>query len=162
MTGTYSGPSSLALPIRPFRIVPAAVVANLFPLEMSLTFNAALRLLSRQEPPPMPQLYPADGAQVGDLGIQLIVQVLDQDGAVIDIGAATTMKIKLLKPDGAAVDKTALLYSDGRDGKMVYTTISGDLNQAGLYQLQGKLTLNGTAKSTRLATLIVAVNVDNN
>lgn len=162
MSGTFSEPSSLSLPIRPFRFVPAATVANLFPLKMSLTFNAALPLLSRQEPLPMTDLYPEDGAQVGDVGLQIIVQVLDQNGAVIDIGGAVALKIKLLKPDGTTLDKTASFLTDGSDGKIYYTTIVGDLNQAGLWQVQGKLTLDGTAKSTRLAGMIVAENVDNN
>lgn len=162
MSGTFTEPSSLALPIRPFRIVPPAVVANLFSLELSLEFNVALEILSRQEPPAMTDLYPPDGAQVGDVGVKIVVQVLDQDGEIIDIGGATGLKIKLQKPDGTAVDKTALLFSDGSDGKMYYATVSGDLDQAGLFLVQGKLTLGGTPKSTRVAGMTVAINVDNN
>lgn len=162
MSGTYSEPSSLSLPIRPFRIVPQPVVANVFALKISLTFNAVLELLSRQEPPPMTELYPADGAQVGDVGIQIIVQVIDQDGDILDIGDASALKIKLQKPDGTAVDKGAALLTDGSDGKMYYTTQTNDLDQAGIWQVQGKLTLSGTPKSTRVASMVVAANVDNN
>ena len=161
MSGHLSGPSDIGLPRRPFRIAPAAIIINNFALEASFIFEAALDLLSRQEPPTMVDLYPADGAQVGDVGVALVVQVLDQNGNVINIAGAASLTIKLLAPDGTSADKVASLYSDGRDGKMVYVTQSGDLAQAGLYQVQGKLTLNGTPKSTRLAGLTVAVNVDN-
>lgn len=110
----------------------------------------------------MTDLYPPDGAQVGDVGVKIIVQVLDQEGEIIDIGGATGLKIKLQKPDGTSADKTAVLLSDGSDGKMYYASVSGDLDQAGLFLVQGKITLGATPKSTRVATMTVALNVDNN
>lgn len=161
MSGKFTELSSFGAPRTPFRIAPAVVILDLFPLKMSFQFNAALNLLGRQEVPAMIDLYPADGAQVGDVGVQIVVQVLDQDDNVVDIAGASALKIKFLKPDGTALDKTAVLYSDGTDGKIVYTTLTGDLDQAGLYQLQGKLNLNSTPKSTRLGALVVAANVDN-
>lgn len=101
-------------------------------------------------------------AQVDDVGVQLVVQVVDQSGAVIDVSSATALKIKLGYPDRiTTADKTASLFTDGTDGKIVYATIAGDLSQDGLYYIQGEVTLSGAPVSTRKGTLQVFSNVDN-
>ncbi len=79
---------------------------------------------------------------VGDTGTILEVELLDADDVVVPIGTATSLTIKLSKPDGiTTLTKTAVLTTDGLDGKLEYVTISGDIDQAGPWQIQGFVTL---------------------
>ncbi len=71
--------------------------------------------------------------------IGTIIEVTVKNGSVVvDISAATTLSIFLKKPVSATVlTKTGVLTTDGTDGKMQYTTISGDLDEEGVWQIQG-------------------------
>jgi hypothetical protein len=73
---------------------------------------------------------------VADTGSQFIVTFKDCD-VVVDISSATLLQIIFHKPDGSEVTKTAILYTDGTDGKAYYTTISGDLDIGGWWVIQG-------------------------
>lgn len=98
--------------------------------------------------------------QVGDVGVQLIVQFLDAQGGILDMSTATALVIKIGKPDGTTEDKAAALLTDGRDGKVVYATVADDLDQAGTYNIQGKADVSGGLKSTALGAFEVVANVD--
>lgn len=109
-------------------------------------------------------IIPDAFAQVGDVGTQLIVTCLDQNGDIIDIAAAATLVIKLGYPDETTTkDCTASLYTDGSDGNMVYVTQANDLNQAGLYTVQGKFSFASgpVLTSGNPSFLLVRANVDN-
>lgn len=99
--------------------------------------------------------------QVGDAGIQIIVQVLDGAGQPVDLRPATAKVIKILLPDGTTKDVAATFLDDGSDGKIFYTTAAIDLSEVGVYRVQGKVTMGNAAKSTQLGTLQVLANVDN-
>jgi len=79
--------------------------------------------------------------QVGDIGTQLQIEVVDQDSVVVDIGPATTKEICLSKPSGTNVKFTASFPSggDGSDGLMEYITESGDLDEEGVWKIQGRV-----------------------
>jgi hypothetical protein len=66
--------------------------------------------------------------------------IKDQDGVVVDIGAATIEMIFRL-PDGTASLKTAVLTGDGSDGKMEYKGDTNFLAQIGKWQRQSKVTI---------------------
>lgn len=72
---------------------------------------------------------------VDDIGTLFILTVKD-GGVVVDISSATNLEVLLKKPDYVYVSKTGLFYSDGTDGKIKYTSISGDFDQIGLYKIQ--------------------------
>ena len=38
--------------------------------------------------------------------------------------------------------KTAVFNSDGTDGKIYYTIVSGDFDEAGTYKIQGKVVIS--------------------
>ncbi len=100
----------------------------------------------------MPDLDLSDDPQVhvGDTGTVLLVTVVDQDGAPVDISAATTLRIYLTRPDRTTVTKTAVRDTTGTDGKMRYTTQAGDLNQDGTWKIQGYVAgASGWSGSTR-------------
>lgn len=71
-------------------------------------------------------------AYVGDIGTKIEVNTY------IDLTTATVMQLKIKKPDGTIMTKTATIPVGltAADGKIVYTTIAGDFDQAGLYLVQ--------------------------
>lgn len=94
----------------------------------------------------------------GDVGTKLLVTVLD-DGVVVDISAASTLSIFIKKPDGTILTVTGVLETDGTDGKMYYVTVSGDIDVAGTYKIQGQVVLGGGTFNTSTATFMVHCNL---
>ncbi len=74
---------------------------------------------------------------VDDIGTIFTVTIVDQDDAVVDISLYSPKQLIFTKPDGTRVEQTASFTTDGTDGKIQYTSESGDLDQPGLWQLQG-------------------------
>jgi hypothetical protein len=75
---------------------------------------------------------------VQDFGVIFEVTIVE-GGVAVDISAATTLTIKFKKPGGSTLTKTAVLSGTGVDGKMRYTTVSGELDQVGLWEIQAYL-----------------------
>ena len=61
----------------------------------------------------------------------------------VDIPTATGLSLEVRKPSGALVSLPGLLYGDGTDGKMKYTTVAGDLDEVGNYEMQGAAVIGG-------------------
>jgi hypothetical protein len=80
---------------------------------------------------------------VGDIGTQFVVEVKDGSTAV-DVSSATTKQILIKKPDGTLLTKTAGFFTDGTDGKLTYSTISGDLSIAGTWKIQAYVIIGGS------------------
>lgn len=82
---------------------------------------------------------------VGDIATELRVQVLDQDRVAVDLSAATCALL-VAKPDGTVVEWVATAGSLEAGltavlGWMYYLTVEADLDQAGKYRLQGRVTI---------------------
>ena len=76
--------------------------------------------------------------------VQLVVDIVDiNTGEPVPLQTATNMQIGVLYPDFSSAIFTATLYTDGSDGKIVYTTQQGDLSESGLYKIQGTATIGG-------------------
>lgn len=93
---------------------------------------------------------------VGDIGTVIEMTVTNQDDAVVDLSTATTKQIILKKPDGTKLTKTASFVTDGTDGKLSYTTASGDIDQSGPWQLQAYVVLSGGSWHTTKAEMEVS------
>ena len=78
----------------------------------------------------------------GDIGTQFVLTLTD-DGAVVDISASTTKQFYFRKPDGSAKTVTAEFVTDGTDGQLKYTTVSGDIDQAGYWEIQARIEMGG-------------------
>jgi hypothetical protein len=88
---------------------------------------------------------------VGDIGATVLLEV-KETRAALNISAATSLQIEIQRPDGTTLDKTAVFNSDGTDGKIKYVTVSGDLNTAGRYEVQGYFVLSTwTGRTERVA-----------
>ena len=94
-----------------------------------------------------------------DIGTKLLITVTDC-GTVLDISTATALSIFIKQPDGTLLSRTGVLETDGTDGKMYYLTVAGDLDTAGSYKIQGKVTLPSAASHyTSTATFRVECNL---
>ena len=81
--------------------------------------------------------------QINAIGVAIIVTVVEDDAAV-DLSTVTTKELVFLKPDGTSSTKTAsFTNSPGSDGKIQYVTQSGDLDQAGIWTVQGSVVFSG-------------------
>jgi len=94
----------------------------------------------------------------GDVGT-VFVATIKQGSNVIDISAATTTQLLFEKPDGSVLTKTATLTTDGTDGKLQYTTQSGDLDMSGQWRLQAYLVLGTWTGKTDVHVFQVHTNI---
>lgn len=100
----------------------------------------------------------ANEVRVGDIGTRFKVTL--KDGAsVVSLSSATTKQIILKKPDGTKLTKSATFSSDGADGIMYYDTVSGDLDVAGVWKLQGKVVITAGTFSTDIYSFKVHRNL---
>lgn len=81
----------------------------------------------------------ANEVHVGDIGT-VYKQTLEDSGTAIDISGASAMQFLVLKPDGTTATWTAAFDTDGTDGVIKYTTVADDLDQAGVWYIQAKIT----------------------
>lgn len=81
----------------------------------------------------------SDTIRKGDIGT-VIRCTVKEAGSALDLSGATTKQIKIQKPDGTILTKTAAFTTDGTDGQIQYTTISGDADLIGRYEIQVVIT----------------------
>ena len=83
-----------------------------------------------------------------DVNTALVITIVDEDGEAVNVASATVMKILLRKPDDEEMVKTAVLDTDGSDGKIKYLTIDGDLDQHGTWEIQGFVKIGSSENYT--------------
>ena len=81
------------------------------------------------------------GIHQNDIGTTLQVTIVNCNSVAVDISSADALQIVLKKPGGTAVTKTASFYTDGSDGIITYTIVSGDLDEVGTWKLQAVVTI---------------------
>jgi hypothetical protein len=77
---------------------------------------------------------------VDDVGTRFLATIKDC-GDVVNVSGASYLTFTFKKPDDSSINRTASIYTNGTDGKIYYDTVAGDLDQAGLYKLQGRVAL---------------------
>lgn len=77
---------------------------------------------------------------VGDEGT-IIYFNIKENGAAADVSTATVQKVRFQKKDKTTVDKLTTFNSDGTDGILKYTTVTGDIDQKGRWAAQVYLEL---------------------
>ncbi len=95
---------------------------------------------------------------IGDIGTIFEV-VIQEDGVAIDISTATTQQILFAKPDGTKLTKTSVFKTDGTDGVIQYTTISGDIDTDGIWRIQGHVILTSSEFFTDIGQFEVERNL---
>lgn len=107
-------------------------------------------------------------AALYDDGTKFVLEIVDcqlvggvPTESVVDISTATGMWVIFRRPDYTYLKVSASLYTDGTDGKIVYTTTgdpnnqTGDLDQLGDWEVQGRVTLPGGTWSSDTGTFEV-------
>lgn len=97
---------------------------------------------------------------VGDIGTVIIFTITDQDGAIVDVSTASTKQVFLRRPSGSVLTKTASFTTNGTDGKIQYTTISGDINMAGNWYAQAYVVTAAGSWKSDSSTIIVYGNIN--
>lgn len=79
----------------------------------------------------------------GDWGTPIVVTIkeCDENGVlqIVPLQTAIDLTLFLRKPDGTVLTKVATLYTDGTDGKLVYTTIDGDIDDDGTWEVEAAI-----------------------
>lgn len=96
---------------------------------------------------------------LNDIGTQFLTTVYDSNNNIVNLAPATTLQLLFKKPDGTMVTQTALLYTDGTDGKMYYNSAVGDLNQLGRWKLQGYVAIGSSIWYTDIQNFKVVENI---
>lgn len=96
---------------------------------------------------------------VDDVGTQFISTVYNQDEVVQDLSSATAITFRFYTPSRKAKDFVGSLYTDGTDGKVIYTLLAGDVDEAGLWNYQCILALSGGTWSTNIEPFTVYANI---
>lgn len=83
---------------------------------------------------------------LNDIGTVFLVTINDCVAGVptvLDVSSATTLQLIFQSPSGTSTTQTASLYTDGTDGKVTYTSISGDIDEVGTWRLQASVVIGG-------------------
>lgn len=81
---------------------------------------------------------------IDDVGAVLSATIIDPaTNAALNISTATTTDYHCRKPDQTTVVFSASFVTDGSDGRITYTTLAGDLDQAGTWLLEARI-VSGT------------------
>ena len=96
--------------------------------------------------------------RVGHVGAP-IRATIKEDGAIVDISTVTVKTFKFAKPTGDVIERTPVFEPDGVNGILKYTTVDGDLDQAGPWQLQAYVEFASGKWHTEIHTFHVAANL---
>lgn len=94
----------------------------------------------------------------GDIGVNFNITVMNGT-AVLDVSNANSINIIFQKPDGSDLTKTATLVTNGTDGNIRYTSVSGDLDQIGTWQIQARVNFGASVFSTDIQKFKVYRNI---
>lgn len=88
-----------------------------------------------------------DKVFVGDVGTAFRATV-KEDGAAINISAATTKNLLFEKPDGTIITRAGAFVTDGTDGLFQYLSVTNDLDIGGAWRIQGDLDMGSWVGKT--------------
>lgn len=102
----------------------------------------------------------ANEVHVNDIGTQFQFTV-KEDGAVLNMATTppSTKQVIFRKPDGSCLTKTASFLTDGSDGVITYTTVSGDIDAVGTWKAQAYLDFGASAFRTDIISFRVHSNL---
>jgi hypothetical protein len=90
----------------------------------------------------------------------IIELTVTEDGQVVNLNIATRLDMVFKRPVvQTSFSRTGVLTTDGTDGKYRYVTTSADLNEAGLWEIQGDLAFGVFDGRTSVRTFAVEENL---
>jgi hypothetical protein len=100
----------------------------------------------------------ASEIHAGDIGVVFNITVMN-GATVLNLSNANSISIIFQKPDSSDLTKTAALTTNGTDGKIKYTTVAGDLDQIGTWQIQARVDFGASVFSTDIQKFKVYRNI---
>lgn len=100
--------------------------------------------------------------RVGSVGVDIIVPLTDSGGNPIDLSTASAMTLFLQQPNATtSVSKIASKLGSGTEGKLIYTTVAGDLPVPGDWKIQARVQYTTPLRDwfSEIYPLIVAQNL---
>lgn len=80
---------------------------------------------------------PCADVRKGDVGVLFRNTIKDQNDTIVDISGATYMRLNFKKPlSSVLLSVTPVFSSGGTDGRIQYASVSGDLDEVGVYEMQ--------------------------
>lgn len=73
----------------------------------------------------------------GDIGTIFRITITDESGEIVDIHTAAVKRIHFQSPSGVKIQRDTEFLTDGYDGKMQYVTVENDINERGVWSVQG-------------------------
>jgi hypothetical protein len=97
--------------------------------------------------------------QVGDIGVLIEIQVVDESGTARDITGATGLSVYLLSPSQVRKQFAGSL-TDAAAGRFGYLTVAAsDIDEVGSWLVQGGYTLGGQVVRTAVSSFHVGRNL---
>jgi hypothetical protein len=100
----------------------------------------------------------ANEIHVDDIGTKFTITIKDGDD-LVDVSSALFVVLIIRKPDDEIINRDASFSSDGTDGQVYYDIVDGDLDEAGYYKLQAKVTFPNGVFFTNIHTFQVHCNL---
>jgi hypothetical protein len=100
----------------------------------------------------------ASEIHVDDVGTRFLATIKDS-GEIVSISGASALSMIFKKPSDMVIYRSGTLYTNGLDGKVYYDTVAGDLDEPGLYKLQGRIALPSGTYYTDIYTFQVSCNL---
>ena len=95
---------------------------------------------------------------VNDVGTRFLITVKD-DGDIVNVSGVSSISLIFKKPSDTVIYRSGLLYTNGTDGKVYYDAVAGDLDEAGYYKLQGRVSFTSGVYYTDIHTFQVHCNI---
>jgi len=96
---------------------------------------------------------------LGAIGVIFQFTILE-NGIAVNIASAGVKQFIFRKPvSDTDLTVSGSFYTNGTDGILQYTTVSGDLNEVGLWTVQANLSLGGFYGKTDTTSFIVVNNL---
>ena len=78
-----------------------------------------------------------------DIGTKFRAAIKDQNGKIVDVSSATTLKLIFKAPSGEVKTFDAEKVDTGTDGEIEYTTKVGDIDEPGDWIWQARVVMGG-------------------
>lgn len=95
---------------------------------------------------------------VNDVGTRFLATITD-DGNIVNLTNNPNVSVIIKKPSDQIIYRSGLVYTNGSDGKVYYDTVAGDLDEAGLYKLQCRVSLPSGTYYTDIHSFKVSCNL---
>lgn len=96
---------------------------------------------------------------LNNIGTVFSVTVYDETNTLVNVSGASVAEMLFYLPDTTIYTRSGVLQNAGISGVMQYTSVSGDLNQIGMWRYQGHITYGGRNLYTDITDFRVSNNI---